>query len=162
MYYSYTDSPIGPLLLVGDHNSLSGLYFSTGKKARGADSDWERYDAPFQRTKKQLAEYFAGRRKVFDLELLPSGTAFQLSVLNALLEIPYGETRSYADIAQHIENPKAVRAVGSANGNNPIALIIPCHRVIGSNGSLTGFGGGLESKRFLLDLETRHSGLFAD
>ncbi len=161
MYYSYFDSPIGPLLLRGDRHALHGLYFSTGNKARGADPAWERYDEPFRRVKRQLTEYFSGERKAFDLPLEPAGTPFQLSVLAALQEIPYGETRSYRDIAERIGNPKAVRAVGSANGNNPIALIIPCHRVIGANGSLTGFGGGLESKRYLLDLELSHSGLWA-
>ncbi len=161
LYYSYFDSPIGPLLLRGDMHALHGLYFSTGNKARGADPDWERYDEPFRRVKRQLTEYFSGERKAFDLTLEPVGTTFQLSVLAALREIPYGETRSYRDIAERIGNPKAVRAVGSANGNNPIALIIPCHRVIGANGSLTGFGGGLESKRYLLDLELSHSGLWA-
>ena len=153
MYYSYLESPIGPLLLSGGRDALKGLHFSTGKKARGADEAWERSEAPFLRVKKQLKEYFAGERKRFDLELEPEGTAFQLSVWAALLEIPYGETRSYLDIAEGIGNPKAVRAVGSANGNNPIALIIPCHRVIGSNGQLTGFGGGLDAKRYLLDHE---------
>jgi len=161
MYYSYFDSPIGPLLLNGSRDHLEGLYFSSGKKARGADESWERADEPFLRVKKQLKEYFAGERKVFDLALAPKGTDFQLSVLAALQDIPYGETCSYADIAQRIGNARAVRAVGSANGNNPIALIIPCHRVIGSNGSLTGFGGGLDTKRYLLDLELSHSGLWA-
>ncbi len=161
MYYSYCDSPVGPLLLRGERDTLHGLHFSTGNKARGADPEWERYDEPFRRVKRQLGEYFSGKRKVFDLALEPHGTPFQLSVLEALLEIPYGETRSYLDIAERIGNPKAVRAVGSANGSNPIAVIIPCHRVIGSNGSLTGFGGGLESKRYLLELELSHSGLWA-
>lgn len=161
MYYSFVDSPIGPLLLSGSRDSLQGLYFSTGSKARGADAAWERYDEPFRRAAKQIGEYFAGERRQFDLTLQPSGTEFQLSVLKALQQIPYGETCSYLEIAQQIGNPKAVRAVGAANGNNPIALIIPCHRVIGSNGSLTGFGGGLDTKRYLLEHETRHSGLFA-
>ena len=100
-------------------------------------------------------------RKRFELDLAPTGTPFQLSVLQALQEIPYGETRSYKDIAERIGNPKAVRAVGAANGSNPIAVIIPCHRVIGSNGTLTGFGGGLDAKRKLLELEFGHSGLWA-
>jgi methylated-DNA-[protein]-cysteine S-methyltransferase len=161
MYYSYADSPIGPLLLSGERDVLQGLFFSTGKKARGADTSWERYDEPFRRVKKQLAEYFDGKRRSFDVSLRPEGTKFQLAVLDALLEIPYGETRSYGQIAERIGNPKAVRAVGSANGSNPIAVIIPCHRVIGSDGNLTGFGGGLDSKRYLLELEVSHSGLFA-
>ena len=115
----------------------------------------------FLPVKQQLDEYFAGERKVFDIKLAPKGTPFQQSVLAALQDIPYGETRSYGEIAVAIGNPKSVRAVGSANGNNPIALIIPCHRVIGSNGSLTGFGGGLETKRFLLEFEMQHSVLWA-
>ena len=161
MFYSYVDSPIGALLLTSERTVLQGLYFSSGNKARGADAEWERYDEPFRRAKRQLDEYFAGERKQFDLELDPPGTDFQKSVLAALLEIPYGETRSYLDIAEQIGNPKAVRAVGGANGNNPIAVIIPCHRVIGKNGSLTGFGGGLEVKSKLLELELGHTGLFA-
>lgn len=104
----------------------------------------------------QLIEYFMGKRKAFSLPLDPKGTAFQLAVWHALQQIPYGETRSYRDIAHMIENPKAVRAVGMANHRNPISFIIPCHRVIGSDGSLTGYGGGLELKQFLLDLERRH------
>jgi methylated-DNA-[protein]-cysteine S-methyltransferase len=103
--------------------------------------------------KQQLDEYFAGKREAFDLKLAPHGTAFQLAVLQALQEIPYGETRSYQYIATRIGKPKSVRAVGAANGRNPLPIIIPCHRVIGSDGSLTGFGGGLPTKRFLLDLE---------
>lgn len=162
MFYSYMDSPIGRLLLAGDRQSLKVLGFSTGKLARGADPDWERFDEPFRKAKAQLAQYFAGDRKDFDVELTPDATPFQASVLAALREIPYGETRSYREIAERIGNPKAVRAVGGANGANPIPIIIPCHRVIGSNGTLTGFGGGLDSKRFLLDLETRHSGLFGN
>ncbi|NKC00748.1 MAG: methylated-DNA--[protein]-cysteine S-methyltransferase [Pseudomonadales bacterium] len=161
MYYSYCESPIGPLLLTGDRNELSGLFFSTGSKARGADESWERYDEPFRKAAKQIEQYFSGQRKSFDLDLAPHGTEFQLDVLTALLEIPFGETRSYADIAERVGRPKAVRAVGAANGRNPIALIIPCHRVIGKNGSLTGFGGGLDAKQYLLEHELGRSGLFA-
>ncbi|MEM7096656.1 MAG: methylated-DNA--[protein]-cysteine S-methyltransferase [Pseudomonadota bacterium] len=161
VYYTFVESPIGPLMLSGDKHKLTGLYFSSGSKARGADDSWERYDEPFRSATKQINEYFAGKREVFELDLEPAGTKFQLEVLNALRTIPFGETCSYADIARQIGRPKAVRAVGAANGNNPIALIIPCHRVIGSNGSLTGFGGGLEAKQYLLEHETRHSGLFA-
>ena len=161
MFYSYMDSPVGRLLLAGDKESLKVIGFSSGNKARGADEDWERFDEPFRKVKAQLTEYFAGDRKIFDVDLAPDATPFQASVLDALREIPYGETRSYLDIAEQIGNPKAVRAVGGANGNNPIPIIIPCHRVIGSNGTLTGFGGGIESKRFLLELETSNSGLFA-
>lgn len=160
MYYTYMDSPIGRLLLAGDGDALQVLGFSSGPKARGADQQWQRDDHFFSRVKRQLNEYFAGTRQVFDIPLAPQATEFQSRVLTALQQIPYGETRSYLDIACAVGNPKAVRAVGGANGNNPIAIIIPCHRVIGANGSLTGFGGGMETKRFLLDLERSHSGLF--
>ena len=159
--YSYCDSPIGPLLLRGDGTALTGLYFSMGDKARGAGAGWHRSDADFVRVKRQLAEYFAGQRKQFEVALAPQGTPFQTSVWQALREIPYGETRSYLDIARQIDNPKAVRAVGTANARNPLAILVPCHRVIGSDGSLTGFAGGLASKRALLELESRHSGLWA-
>ncbi len=162
LYYSYMDSPVGGLLLAGTRRGLKVVGFSAGKKARGANPGWERWDEPFRRAKKQLGEYFAGERKYFELDLEPDATPFQARVLEALQKIPYGETLSYREVAEQVGNPKAVRAVGNANGNNPIPVIIPCHRVIGSNGSLTGFGGGLDAKRYLLDLEMRHSGLFAE
>lgn len=161
MYYSYLDTPIGPLLLAGTDDELRLVGFSSGTKARAQDSEWEHSDAPFADARRQLTEYFAGTRRAFDLPLAPLTTPFQSQVLEALQAIPYGETRSYKDIAVAVGNPKAVRAVGTANGNNPIPIIIPCHRVIGSDGSLTGFGGGLDTKRFLLALESNHSGLFA-
>ncbi len=161
MFYTVVESPIGQLTLAGDDNQLHVIGFSTGSQARGADPDWERYDQPFARATRQLEEYFDGKRREFELDLAPVGTPFQLSVLDELLKIPYGETCSYRDIATALGNPKAVRAVGGANGRNPIPIVIPCHRVIGSNGSLTGFGGGLSSKRFLLELELSRSGLFA-
>lgn len=148
-------SPIGPLLLAGDGGALSMIHFSSANGARGADPSWTRDDAAFPEAVRELREYFDGTRRTFDLDLAPSGTAFQRAVLDALLTIPYGETRSYADIARQVGRPRAVRAVGAANGRNPLPIVIPCHRVIGSNGSLTGFGGGLDTKRFLLDLETR-------
>lgn len=162
MFYTYMDSPIGRLLLAGDRDSLKLVGFSSGGKARGADPGWDRFDEPFRQARKQLAEYFEGSRRSFDLPLAPEATPFQTRVLEALREIPYGETRSYKDVAVAVGSPRAVRAVGGANGNNPIPIIIPCHRVIGSNGTLTGFGGGLDTKRFLLDLERRHSGLFGN
>ncbi len=161
MYYSYLETPIGPLLLAGTNDELNVVGFSAGTKARGQDAEWERYDEPFRSAKRQLTEYFEGTRQKFDLNIVPKATPFQSRVLDALQAIPYGETRSYKDIAVAVGNPKAVRAVGTANGNNPIPIIIPCHRVIGSDGSLTGFGGGLDSKRFLLALESNHVGLFA-
>ena len=161
LFYTFMDSPVGPLLLAGDGESLTHLGFSSGAKARGADPSWQRRDGLFTQPVKQLGEYFAGTRKNFDLPLAPRGTDFQRQVWAALREIGYGETCSYGAIAQSIGNANAVRAVGAANGSNPIAIVVPCHRVIGANGSLTGFGGGLDTKRFLLDLERRHSGLFA-
>ena len=161
MDYTHVDSAIGPLMLVGDTDALYGLYFSTGDKARGVDPEWRHCERTFIDVAKQLKEYFAGKRKTFDVALQPVGTPFQRSVWRALEDIAYGEVCSYADIAAVIEKPKAVRAVGTANGSNPLAIIVPCHRVVGKDGSLTGFGGGLPAKRYLLDLETRHSGLFA-
>ncbi len=161
MIYTYMDSPVGQLLLAAEQGSLKHIRFSTGRKARGADPGWERRDGPFKATKLQLRAYFAGQRQDFNLSLAPDVTAFQGRVLAALQEIPYGQTRSYQDIATAIGNPTAVRAVGGANGSNPLPIVIPCHRVIGSGGALTGFGGGLEVKRYLLDLERRHSGLFS-
>ena len=159
-YFSFMPSPVGELMLAGTRDALQVVEFSTGSKARGAASGWERWDEPFHRVRRQLSEYFEGNRKLFELNLDPEATPFQARVLDELLRIPYGETCSYLDIALALDNPKGSRAVGLANGNNPIPIIIPCHRVIGSNGSLTGFGGGLPAKRFLLDLERAHSGLF--
>jgi len=161
MYYTYMDTPVGRLLLAGTRDALSIIGFQRGGRARGAETGWERYDEPFRTARRQLDEYFAGERRDFDLPLAPVVTPFQLSVLDALQTIPYGETRSYREIAIQIGQPEAVRAVGGANGSNPLPIVIPCHRVIGSDGSLTGFGGGLDTKRYLLDLERRHSGLFA-
>jgi len=154
-YYTRYDSPLGNLLLVAENNALTGIYFADGKSRAGIGDDWkEQPDHPvLQTAKRQLDEYFAGRRKIFDLPLAPSGTPFQHRVWQALLAIPYGETQSYADIARRIGNPKAVRAVGAANGANPISIVVPCHRVIGADGSLTGYGGGLPRKRKLLALE---------
>jgi len=161
MYYTTMDSPIGGLTLAGTQHALKVLGFSSGRQARGPDASWHRLEAPFEEAKQQLQEYFDGSRQHFELYLEPDATPFQTTVLAALQRIPYGETRSYRDIAEAIGNPKAMRAVGNANGSNPIPIIIPCHRVIGADGSLTGFGGGLDSKRFLLDLERSHSRLFA-
>ena len=161
MYYTYATSPIGQLLLAGSADALQVIGFPHGDKARGADIGWERYDEPFKKTARQLNEYFAGERREFELELAPEGTKFQVEVLEALRGIPYGETRTYRDIAVAVGRPKAVRAVGNANGRNPLPIVIPCHRVIGSDGSLTGFGGGIEAKRYLLELEQQHCVPFA-
>ncbi len=161
MYYTYATSPIGQLLLAGSADALQVIGFPHGDKARRADIGWERYDEPFKKTARQLNEYFAGDRQEFELDLAPDGTTFQVEVLEALRGIPYGETCTYRDIAVAVGRPKAVRAVGNANGRNPLPIVIPCHRVIGSDGSLTGFGGGIEAKRYLLELEQRHCVPFA-
>ena len=154
-YYCYHDSPIGPILLAGDGDSLTLLGFPSGSMARRHEQDWVEDKKPFKDVIKQLDQYFKGEREEFDLPLAPMGTNFQQSVWQALTEIPYGETWSYGQLAKHIGRPKASRAVGAANGVNPIPIIVPCHRVIGSSGKLTGFGGGLETKAFLLDLESK-------
>ncbi len=158
MYYCYFDTPIGELLLAGEADALSMIGFPEGKMRRDPDADWIYNEEPFADAQRQLAEYFSGKRKDFELPLSLTGTEFQVSVLKALQEIPYGETTSYGAIAKQIGRPKAVRAVGAANGRNPIPIIVPCHRVIGSSGDLTGFGGGLDTKEALLRLEAENSG----
>ena len=155
MYYSYVESPVGDILIAGDEKGLRLVNFPTGKMKRAIESDWEENNRALKEPIKQLKEYFAGNRKTFDLKLAPDGTEFQLSVLKALQKIPYGETCSYGDIAKKIGRPKASRAVGAANGRNPLSIVIPCHRVIGQNGDLTGFGGGLKTKKVLLELEQK-------
>ena len=159
MYYCYMPTPIGELLLAGDRESLSMIGFPKGSMRRDPEPDWIYNEQPFANAIRQLNEYFAGERKEFDLPLSLDGTEFQLLVLEELQQIPYGETTSYGDIAKRIGRPKAVRAVGAANGRNPIPIIVPCHRVIGSTGDLTGFGGGLDTKTALLRLEAENSGL---
>jgi len=153
MYYCYLDSPVGDLLLAGDGDALCRIEFPDGRVRHKPGTDWILNEKPLRQTQRQLTEYFSGKRRQFDLPLRLHGTAFQIRVLRALQEIPYGETVSYGDIARRIGRPKAVRAVGSANGRNPIPIVIPCHRVIGANGDLTGFGGGLKTKEMLLRLE---------
>jgi methylated-DNA-[protein]-cysteine S-methyltransferase len=155
------DSPIGPLTLVATDGMLTGLYLDgprsggaghePGAEVLGAPGDPA--GEPFSAAAAQLAAYFAGRLTEFTLPLAPAGTQFQRRVWAGLREIPYGETWSYGQLASKIGNPTAARAVGLANGRNPIAVVIPCHRVIGSDGSLTGYGGGLDRKRYLLNLE---------
>ena len=147
------DSPIGPLRLAGDESALTWIGFTTGKNPQRPEPDWREDARPLAAAARQLREYFAGERRVFDLALAPQGTPFQLRVWDELRKIPYGETISYGELARRIGNPKASRAVGLANGANPIAIVIPCHRVIGSNGRLVGFGGGLEMKETLLAFE---------
>jgi methylated-DNA-[protein]-cysteine S-methyltransferase len=154
VYFTYYESPVGVLMLAGckDHG-LRYISFQCGKGARGPEPDWRQSAQPFREAIRQLTEYFTGARTTFDLKLHPKGTPFQRDVWKALLTIPYGETRSYADIARQIGRPAAVRAVGLANGRNPLPIVVPCHRVIGSSGKLVGYGGGLPIKEALLDRE---------
>ena len=152
--YTSIESPIGPLLAARDGNAIVEIRFSPCDP----DDAWMRNDRAFDDLRRALDEYFAGRRMNFDLPLEPRGTLFQKSVWRALTEIPFGETTTYRAIAAVIGKPEAVRAVGAANGANPLPIVVPCHRVIGSNGSLTGFGGGLPVKRWLLDHEARVAG----
>lgn len=153
MQYGYLDTPIGRLLLAGANDSLEVIAFPSGSRAREPNEDWVYEPGAFDRPRRQLDEYFDGKRRTFELALTPRATPFQRRVLDALLRIEYGATRSYSEIARQIGAPKAVRAVGAANGANPLPIVIPCHRVLGADGSLTGFGGGLERKRWLLNLE---------
>jgi methylated-DNA-[protein]-cysteine S-methyltransferase len=153
--YTRIESPVGKLLLAAEAQGLRLVSFESSKRATPVQPDWKEDKAPFVEVIRQLQAYFDGDLREFDLPLAPEGTEFQLRVWNSLRTIPYGEKISYGQLAQRIGNPKAVRAVGLANGCNPIPVIIPCHRVIGSDGSLTGFGGGLSNKKKLLDLESR-------
>lgn len=157
MYYCYLDTPIGALLLAGDDDALCCIGFPEASMRLVPESDWIFTEKPFAAAQEQLTSYFAGQRRAFDLPLRPNGTEFQLQVLDELQTIPYGTTTSYSDIASRIGRPKAVRAVGAANGRNPLPIIIPCHRVIGASGKLTGFGGGIPTKKALLKLELEHS-----
>jgi methylated-DNA-[protein]-cysteine S-methyltransferase len=150
------DSPIGPLLLAGDDEgtALSHLYQLAAPRPFERPDAWVEKREPFAQLVAQLDEYFAGERQAFDVELALTGSPFQLEVWGALRDIPYGETISYGELAQRIDRPNASRAVGLANGANPVSIIVPCHRVIGADGSLTGYGGGLDHKRALLGLES--------
>lgn len=163
LFYTQIDaSPVGPLLLAGDSEALHVLSFGIGSRPREIDAEWKPdTEGVLTRVRRELDDYFAGRLKTFSTRLAFNGTAFQNAVWRQLTRIPYGETISYLELARRIDNPKAVRAVGMANGANPIAIIVPCHRVIGSNGSLTGFGGGLPTKRALLELEQGQRTLLA-
>jgi methylated-DNA-[protein]-cysteine S-methyltransferase len=153
MHIDTLDSPIGELTLVSDGEALTGLYMDAQRHRPELPTATAAVDAVLAATRRQLGEYFAGERREFDLPLRPAGTAFQREVWEALREIPYGETAGYGELAQRLGRPGAARAVGLANGRNPIAIVLPCHRVIGAAGALTGYGGGLERKRYLLDLE---------
>ena len=159
MRFTVLDSALGGLLAVRDDVGLTGLYLPTARHVVSPHPSWRRADADFDEERGQLAEYFVGTRMDFELTLNPAGTPFQLTVWSALREIPYGATASYGKIAAAIGRPDAARAVGWANGQNPIPIIVPCHRVIGADGSLTGYGGGLPAKRWLLAHEAEHAGL---
>jgi len=154
--YTYMESPVGRLLLAGDEEGLQLIGFAEGKNQPQPEPDWRYHTEPLRSAVGQLSDYFAGNRRSFDLSLQLRGTPFQLTVWRALQDIPYGQTISYGELARRIGNPKASRAVGLANGSNPIAIVVPCHRVIGSNGKLTGYGGGLCHKETLLALERKH------
>ena len=153
--FARMESPLGPLLLTADHTGLRTIEFVNGRRFVRPDPAWLEDPNSLQEPIQQLRAYFAGDLEAFDLALAPAGTAFQLAVWHRLCEIPYGRTMSYGELARDIGNPKASRAVGLANGSNPIPIVIPCHRVIGSNGKLTGYGGGLPIKEKLLALERR-------
>ncbi len=155
MKHATITSPIGRLLLVGDEQALHGLYMQDGPKPFVPEHDGAEDPAAFAPVIAQLEGYFAGERSDFDVPVELAGTPFQRRVWNALRSIPYGQTISYGELARRIDQPSAVRAVGLANGRNPVSVIVPCHRVIGANGTLTGYGGGVERKRRLLDLEAQ-------
>jgi methylated-DNA-[protein]-cysteine S-methyltransferase len=151
--YTTVQSPVGPLTLVAEAGALVGLYFANAPRA----PEWVRDDGALPEARRQLEEYFAGKRTRFDVPLAPRGTPFRRAVWDQLLRIPYGETSTYGQIARALGKPEASRAVGGANHHNPISIIIPCHRVIGADGSLTGYGGELHRKQALLELESRQA-----
>jgi methylated-DNA-[protein]-cysteine S-methyltransferase len=161
--YTALDTPIGVVTVTSDGSAITGVYMETHQHSPGNRTSWVREPdhacAALAAARTQLAEYFDGARLTFELSLSAMGTDMQKSVWHELARIPFGETRSYGEIAAALGNPKASRAVGAANGRNPIAIIVPCHRVIGADGSLTGFGGGVERKAWLLAHEARVSGL---
>lgn len=157
MRYTYLDSPIGALLVAGDEAGIRRIGFPGGKHVLKPDRTWVEDADAFADAGAQLDAYFAGELAEFDLPLAPQTTPFQGRVLAELRKVPYGTTVSYGELARRVGNPKASRAVGMANGRNPIPIVIPCHRVIGADGDLTGFGGGLDIKRRLLALESRFS-----
>lgn len=158
MYVSTMPTAVGELTLLSDGDALTGLYLPSSKGHPGADPSLRRDAAPFTQIVEQLEAYFAGERTTFDVPLAPHGTAFQQRVWAQLRRIEYGKTQSYRDVAEAIGAPKAMRAVGLANGRNPISIVVPCHRVVGANGALTGYGGGLHNKQLLLELEQRVAG----
>lgn len=155
MVYCELDTPVGRLLIAGDRSGLRLIRFPNRIRSGEPSALWEEHPGSLHEVISQLTAYFAGGRQSFDLRLAPRGTPFQLTVWEALSRIPYGETLSYGALAEKIGKPGAARAVGAAVGRNPLPIVLPCHRVIGSDGTLTGFGGGLDRKRMLLSLEKR-------
>jgi len=155
IYYSFLDSPLCPLLIQGNEEFVTGLYLSKPDDPWQIDASWQKADAPFRAVRAQLAEYFAGTRQEFNVPIRLDGTAFQRRVWQELVRIPLGTTISYAQLAQRIGKPSASRAVGHANSRNPISIIVPCHRVIGADGKLTGYAGGIANKDWLLAWERR-------
>ena len=155
MTSTYTEfgSPIGRLLILANNDGLAAIHFAPTSGAHAIAEHWTQGGSMVDDAARQLGEYFAGTRRSFDLPLAPKGTPFMTSVWNELVRIPYGATTSYGELARRLGKPKAARAIGSANGKNPIPIVVPCHRVIGANGTLTGFAGGLDVKRQLLELE---------
>ena len=149
-HYSWLESPIGPLLLTSDGEALTGLYLTAHQGGPEIAADWLEAPGLFTDATVQLGQYFSGTRKIFDLTLQPQGTPFQREVWRALLQIPHGQTLSYGELAARLGKPNASRAVGLANGRNPLSIVVPCHRVIGADGSLTGYGGGMARKAWLL------------
>jgi len=150
MWFDEFMTPVGPLVVAADGEGIRHVLFEKGKYGAAGRESWTRDASAVREAREQILAYFAGERRRFDLPLRPVGTPFQLKVWNALAEIPFGATRSYSDLARRIDEPRAVRAVGAANGRNPLPIVLPCHRVIGADGRLTGFGGGLPMKQFLL------------
>lgn len=155
--YGLVESPVGPLLIARKKEGFASIWFQSGQGVLRADPGWIEDPKAVTEAARQLEEYFGGLRMEFDLPLAPKGTPFQRKVWKALLRIRYGETVSYGDVARWIGMPNASRAVGAANGRNPLPIVVPCHRVIGSGGKLTGYGGGLEVKQTLLALERRYA-----
>jgi len=154
LHHVFHPTPVGDLLLVAGNEGLHRVQFPNGRHGIDVDPEWSDASHPLlDATRAQLDAYFAGTRRGFDLRLAPRGTPFQREVWTTLATIPFGATWSYARLASTIDRPKAMRAVGAANGRNPLPIVLPCHRVIGANGALTGFGGGLPTKQLLLELE---------
>ena len=151
--YTWLDSPVGRLLVAGDEAALILIGFERGRRPLQPAPAWIPAERPFAEAARQLRAYFAGRLREFDLPLGAEGTSFEQQVWGELVRIPYGRTISYGELARRVGRPSAARAVGLANGRNPLSIVIPCHRVIGANGSLTGYGGGLETKQWLLEHE---------